>query len=300
MLTRRTLAAMLTALLLTAFSIGPALAAKPTRPPTSPPSPGERPLTAEEQAASDRKVAAAMAYLASEEAAGTDLVSLSCVTPTGEPDGATIEAAESVTADACYVPAYYLPVEARDQTAGHYCGPAVGQVIANYSWAMKSGVNKYTQGKIAGWMKTDINGFTNAPELEDGLETGTIGSPRRPANWDWVVTVLWDNDGDGQLGDQLHGFVRTNISGSKMPLAIPVKPYDINGRYHLSSWSKPVKSPGHWIAAYGWYAYWDGTDFARTYYTDSSRDEGGSTGKFWDPTRHLAEMIRVHTGRFVW
>ena len=35
MLTRRTLAAMLIALLLTAFSIGPALAAKPTRPPTS-------------------------------------------------------------------------------------------------------------------------------------------------------------------------------------------------------------------------------------------------------------------------
>jgi hypothetical protein len=85
-----------------------------------------------------------------------------------------------------------------------------------------------------------------------------------------------------------------------MPLALAVKPHDRNSKYHLSSWSKPVNSPGHWIAAYGWYATWTNNDTPRIYYTDSSKDEGGSTGKFWDPTRHIAEMIRVHTGVFVW
>jgi hypothetical protein len=292
MYTRRMAVAALMALTTSALTIGSVAAAKPVSPTPQHPPAGERPLTGEEEAASARRVADALAYLAGVEASGANLVSLSCVTP--QPS------TSSVTPDACYVPAGYLGVEARDQVAGHYCGPAVGQVIANYSWAMASGANKYTQVKIAGWMKTDLNGLTNAPELEDGLEAATAGSPRRPAGWDWVVTRLEDSDADGALGDQLQGFVRSNISGSKMPLAIPVKPYDKNAQYHLSSWAKPVSSPGHWIAAYGWYSYWTGTDFARIYYTDSSKDEGGSTGKFWDPTRHIAEMIRVHTGRFVW
>jgi hypothetical protein len=292
MLTRRNLAAMLTAFILSVLTAAPVAAAKPVKPPAPAPG-GERPLTPDEQAASDRKIADAQAYIASVDASGQDLVTLSCATPTA---GTTT----SATTQACYVPQGYLPVEARDQTFGHYCGPAVGQVIANYSWAMKSGVNKYTQGRIAGWMKTDIYGLTNAPELEDGLEAGTIGSPRRPAGWDWVVSGLSDLDRDGTTADELQNYVRSNVSGSKMPLAIPVKPHSPWSSYHLSSWPKPVNSPGHWIAAYGWYSYWTGTTFARIYFTDSSRDEGGSTGKFWNPTRDIAALVMEHTKRFVW
>lgn len=296
---RRTIAAVLTAAVLSTLAIGPAHAARPVKPPPGPPMPApERPLTPEEQAASDRRVAQAAAYLASVDATGDSLASLACVAPSST-DPASPGTAD-VTTQSCTVPSAYLAVAARDQVHGHYCGPAVGQVISNYAWAVGTNANKYTQTKIAGWMKTDVFGYTNAPELEDGLEAATAGAPRRPAGWDWVVTRLLDYDGDGVLGDELQGFVRSNISGSKMPLAIPVKPYDPNGKYHLSSWARPVNSPGHWIAAYGWYSYWTGNDFARIYYTDSSRDEGGSTGKYWDPTRHLAEMIRVHTGRFVW
>lgn len=297
MLIRRTITAMLTACVLTTLAIGPAHAARPVHPPPKPPdSAPERPLTPEEQAASDRKVAAAEAYIASVDASGANLLSLNCVAP----NGATPDATSGTITQACTVPQAYLAVAARDQIRGHYCGPAVGQVIANYTWAVSSTANKYSQTTIAGWMQTDVKGYTNAPELEDGLEVATARAPRRPANWDWVVTNLRDTDGDGVLGDQLQYYVRANVSGAKMPLALAVKPYDPNGRYHLSSWSRPVNSPGHWIAAYGWYSYWAGNDFSRIYYTDSSRDEGGSTGKYWDPTRHLAEMIRVHTGRFVW
>jgi hypothetical protein len=284
----RALALMLVASVVT---IGPASAARPTRPAPAPPD-AERPLSAEERAASDRKLAAALAYLAAADAAGATVLSLDCVTPQAGGLGPA--------PDACYVPSDFLPVEARDQIRGHYCGPAVGQVIANYTWAVAAGANRYAQTTIAGWMQTDVNGLTNAPELEDGLERATSGAPRRPAGWDWVVTDVRDLNANGTTGDELQGFVRANVTGSNMPLAIPVKPHDPRSKVNLSSWPNAVASAGHWIAAYGWYSAWTGTDFARVYYTDSSKDEGGSTGKFWNSTKSLATLIAEHTGRLVW
>ncbi len=313
MFSRRIAMAALIAMLTSALTVAPAAAAKPTKP--TPPPVGERPLTPAEEAASARKIAAAEAYLASAQAQEEELVSLACFVPnatsvevtaggavTDEVDpSADTGASTDVTIQAdCVTQQGILGVEARDQTNGIYCGPAVGQVIANYSWALASGWNKYTQGRIAGWMSTDIKGGTNAPDMAYGLDRATVGSPRRPAIWSWVVTYLRDTDGDGAFGDQLHDYVRANVSGSKMPLAIPVKPYDPNSANHLSSWAKPVASPGHWIAPYGWVGLWSGTDYARLYYTDSSRDEGGSTGKFWDPMRRIAALIMEHTQRLVW
>lgn len=292
MFRRTTALAAIAGVMVTATLVGPVSAAKPTTPPVSDP-PSERPLTPEEQAAAERKVATSDAYLASIEASGADLATLSCPTPTAT-------GPQAVTTGTCSVPQGYLAVEARDQVKGTYCGPAVGQVIANYSWAIGSGANKYTQGVIAGWMKTDVNGFTNAGELELGLEAATKGSPRRPAQWDWVVFDLRDRDNDGATGDELQGYVRSNVSNSKMPLAIPVKPHDPASKYYLVSWPKAVKSVGHWITAYGWYGNWTGTTFSRIYYTDSSKDEGGSTGKFWDPTRDIAALVSEHTKRIVW
>jgi hypothetical protein len=296
MLTRRTLAAMLAATTLTLLAVAPAAAAKPIRPPAEPPG-TERPLSSAELAASERRIAAAEAHASASASSGDDLVSLACVTPQATTaDSATADS----TTQACAVPQGFLSVEARDQTLSHYCGPAVGQVIANYSWAMAAGANKYTQGRIAGWMGTDVYGQTDAPRLEDGLEAATTGSPRRPGGWDWVVTDLRDRDADGSTGDELHTYVRSNISVSRMPLAVPVKPHASWSNFNLPSWPKPVASVGHWIGVYGWYSTWNGGDTARTYYTDSSRDEGGATGKFWLPTRHLAFLVGEHTRRFVW
>lgn len=292
-------------LVLSALSIGPAAGRQPSPPAPMRPPP-ERPLTAEEEARADAKAAVAEAYVLAQTTAGADVVTLACISPNGDTttstDGAPsgdVTTSDDVTAS-CTQPSYTLSVEARDQTKGHYCGPAVGQVIANYSWAMASGKNKYFQATIASWMSTDANGGTGAFQLEYGLERATAGSPRRPANWDWVVAYLKDTDKDGQFGDQLHAYVQTSVSKWKMPLAIPVKPHDRNSRYYLSSWPRPVNSVGHWITGYGWYAYWSNSDTPHIAYTDSSRDEGGSTGKFWDPTRHIAAMIMEHTGRFVW
>jgi hypothetical protein len=272
----------------------------------------ERQLTPQEQAASDRKAAAAEAYVAAEASRGADLVSLACVVPLGaEPlqaDAGGLAGTDAVAPTtgieplACAVPQGFIGVEARDQIFAHYCGPAVGQVIANYSWAMPAGANKYLQRDIAAWMSTDRNGQTDAFSMEAGLERATAGAPRRPAAWNWIVTELTDTDRDGWTGDQLHAFVRSNISNSRMPLAIPVKPHAANSPTdsNLASWPRPVESVGHWVAIYGWVGLYDGTDTPRMYYTDSSKDEGGATGKFWTATRRFAFLIREHTNRLVW
>lgn len=286
MFTRRIAMAALSGVLISALAGAPVAAAGPKSPA------GEAQLTPQQQAASDRKVAASQAYLAAVAASGVDLVSLNCITPTG--------ATSNAGTMACTVPQGYLAVEARDQVFGHYCGPAVGQVIANYTWAMGSGVNKYTQARIAGWMGTDVNGGTSSQSLANGLEAATKGAPRRPAIWQWVVTPLSDSDRDRHTADELQGFVRSNVSGSKMPLAFSLKPHDPNSRYYLTSWPRPVVSVGHWISIYGWYSNFTGTESARIYYTDSSKDEGGGTGKYWDPTLHIAAMIGEHTRVFVW
>lgn len=290
MVSRRMAFAILIATTLATVVATPALGRDPSRPAATRPA-AERPLTAAERAASDRKVAQAVAFVAERRASGAHLLPLSCYTPSGR---------NSTTSGACTVPQRYLGVQARDQIRSHYCGPAVGQVIANYAWNVRGDANRYTQAQIAGWMQTDARGFTNAPELEDGLEIATRGGSRVPARWDWVVTEVRDLNGNRSTGDELHAFVQTNISRNTMPLAIPVKPHDANSLYNLSSWPRPVASMGHWIAAYGWYGDYSGNDFARTYYTDSSKDEGGATGYFWNATRHLAGLIREHTGRLVW
>lgn len=304
MFSRRIRMAVLSAMLVSALSAAPAAAAKPTPPPAPPGPPltvSEPPLTAEQLAASDRKIAAAQAYLAGFQATDLDLASLQCVVPTGTDTASLTSVGGSATIQACAAPQGFLGVEARDQIRGHYCGPAVGQVIANYSWAMASGHDAFSQNRIANWMGTDLNGGTSSQALANGLETATRGAPRRPAVWQWVVSPLQDLDRDGHTGDELHGYVRANVTGSRMPLAFSLKPHDPWGRFHLSSWLRPVNSPGHWIAGYGWVGnYSNFNELARTYYTDSSRDEGGGTGKYWDPTRHIAEMINVHTRVFVW
>jgi hypothetical protein len=287
------------ALLLTA-TVTPAAAAGPARtpPPVERVPGGERPLTPQELALSDRKVAAAEAYVASVRASGGGLSTLACVTPNGAPDVDT--AGDPTTTSTCYVPSGFLPVQARNQLKSTYCGPAVGQVIANYAWAMKSNTNKYSQDTIATWMLTNQHGLTNAPELATGLQKATVSSPRFPADFAWGALDMRDRSGNGNIGDELQDYVRAAVSGWKMPLAIPVKPHDKNSDFNLSSWPNPVASPGHWITAYGWYSYWTGPTLPRIYYADSSKNYGGGTGTYWDRTSTIANLIAEHTKRIVW
>jgi hypothetical protein len=296
---RRFLIACVTATLLVSALAAPAAAKRPD--PGTPPT--EPPQTEPDPAASARKAARAERYVAEQEA--HDLATLECVVLSAPTEDGAVRAEATGAGPAptaCYVPQGFLAVEARDQNFGHYCGPAVGQVIANYSWAVAAGTNKYLQRDLAAWMATDANGGTSYAFMESALERATAGSPRRPWNWDWLISALRDSDGDGTVGDQLYSYVRANVSGDRMPLAVSVKPHDRNSRSgaYLLSWPRVVDSVGHWIAIYGWVGVWDGSDRPRIYYTDSSKDEGGSTGKFWTPTRWFGFLITEHTGLFVW
>lgn len=304
---RRLTASLILGVVATVAMIGPTAAATPRVPPSSeaPMTNGERPLTTAEKALSDAKVAAAEAYVAGMRRSGVGLVSLSCVPNIAPPTSTNAlpnarMALPPTVAASCAPPSGFLTVEARQQTRNHYCGPAVGQVISNYAWAMKAGKDKHTQAAIAGWMKTDLLGQTSAPELAAGLHTATVGSPRHKATFSWGITDLRDTDGDGTTGDELHSYLIAAISSVKMPMAIAIKPHQPGSNDFLSSWPNPVNSPGHWISAYGWRGLWDGTITARTYYADSSGQQGGGTGKFSDPTSEVARMIGAHTRRIVW
>jgi hypothetical protein len=304
MVSRRIAIVVMGAVVGLAFGTGWAAAASPSAPTPAPSPIGERPLTPAERALSDAKAAAAEAFVARLRGSGFGLVSLSCVpniAPTARPESAGMKAAKAPTVPAsCSPPSGFLTVEARQQERDHYCGPAVGQVISNYAWAMKPGANKHSQKVIAGWMKTDVLGQTSAPELAAGLQKATIGGVRHKNGFAWGITNLQDTDGDGTTADQLHAYLMSAISGSKMPIALAVKPHEPGADYSLASWPDPVRSAGHWIAAYGWYGLWNGTLSARTYYADSSGAQGGGTGKYWDPTLEIAGMIGEHTGRIVW
>lgn len=254
----------------------------------------ERPLTLSERALSDAKVTEALAYAAALERSGIGLVGLDCATPNGAPG------TSAARTSSCSVPSKILVAYPRQQAKNHYCGPAVGQVISNYAWSMSSTANKFSQTTIAGWMKTDALGQTTAPNMAVGLQKSTAGSPRHPSGFAWGVTDIRDTDGDGTTGDELHAFVVTAVTSWRMPLALAVKPHDPASEYHLKSWNNPVKSTGHWIAAIGWYSFWSGGQFSRIYYTDSSKNQGGGTGTYWDPTFTLNMLIQEHTKRIVW
>ncbi|MCC6618201.1 MAG: hypothetical protein IT341_04075 [Chloroflexi bacterium] len=307
---RRLVALVLLCATTTVTSVAPVAAATPRTPPAShvPMTTGERPLTPAELARSAAKIRAANEFVAHFEATGLGLRSLGCVpnitpqAPRSDTVANTVTSAAALTrrivAGSCAPPSGFLQVEARQQIFDHYCGPAAGQVISNYSWAMRAGKDKYTQGNIAGWMGTDVNGQTSAFGLAEGLEQATVRSPRRPVTFGWTVTELDDLDGDGTTGDELHNYLMSAISGTKMPIAVALKPHEPDSSDFLASWPKAIRSNGHWIAAYGWYETWGPR--ARMYYADSSANQGGGTGKYWDPTAEIARLIDAHTKRFVW
>jgi hypothetical protein len=301
---RRTLGALLLAAAAAVVSTSPIHGATPIRAPSSQASmsPGERPLTAAEQQLSLAKIAAAEAFTVRLRSSGFGLVSLACVPNIAPPGSAatpsTAYARAPSTEAGCAPPSGFLSVEARQQAKSYYCGPAVGQVISNYAWAMASGKNKFGQTTIAGWMKTDIYGQTSAPELAVGLNRATSGSPRHKPGFTWGITDLRDTDGDGSTADQLQSYLMSAISGGRMPIAMAVKPHDPGSAYNLASWPNPIRTSGHWISAYGWAG--SGGASAKTYYSDSSGAQGGGTGKYWNLTSVIANLIGEHTRRIVW
>ena len=228
MFSRRIRMAVLSAMLLSALTAAPAAAAKPIRPPPRhrpPRSASHRSPPSSWPRRTARSRPPRPTWRPSRPAAATSSGS-DCVVPTGT-DGRRPRRDRRSPRP--------RPAPSRRDSSPSRPGTRSGATTAARPSARSSrttrgpwgpGGNKFTQGQLAGWMGTDANGGTSSQALANGLEVATRGAPRRPAVWTWVVTPLLDNDRDGHVGDELHGFIRANVSGSRMPLAFSLKPHD--------------------------------------------------------------------------
>jgi hypothetical protein len=212
------------------------------------------------------------------------------------PEAPILDDGASTEASLCYG---FLSTYARDQDTWFYCGPATVQVVSNKQWGIYSSndnTNKYTQQKISDtWTYTDTNGLTSPYREEVGLNGSTSG--HKPAGFVYLRYQVTS-------GSDWHNKVVTDVSDWGMPLTASVAPHDPGASYFLSSWPNPTSTgAAHWIVIRGWYGLWDGSMTPYVYYNDSSRDEGGATGAFSDPSfRVYQTLIKVnpnHEGKWI-
>ena len=184
MFTRRIAMAALCGALMSALTITPVAAAGPKAPG------GEAPLTAEQRAASDRKVAAAKAYLAGVAASGVDLVSLQCVTPTSATHGpvnAGMRDPAGVPPGRGARPGERLLLRAGGRAGDQRITPGPS----------RPGAQQVHPGEDRG---LDGDRRQRRDELSEPRQRARDGDrerPRRPAVWQWVVAPLGDSDRDG-------------------------------------------------------------------------------------------------------
>jgi hypothetical protein len=192
-----------------------------------------------------------------------------------------------------------LPTRPRQQMTDYDCGPAVAQVIINYTRGIsstsihgaRSATNWTTQAVIGRWMGTSIYG-TGAKGVTKGLNHRD--GVRKPFNaWTYVT----DRTGSPKA---FHDKVVTDVGIYGMPLAIAINPHMADvGIYHLASWPMERPRARHWITIRGYEGLW-GSPYPIVHYSDSSGGYGGGTGNYWDLSLVLHETNARNYGRIVW
>ena len=193
-----------------------------------------------------------------------------------------------------------LRTQPRQQTTDYNCGPAVAQVIINYTRGLSSpglqggtrATNWTTQATLARWMGTSVLYGTGAPGVRKALNQ--IGGLKKPfPEWSYGLT----RTGGPRA---FHDKVVTNVAIYEMPLAIAVNPHMVRvGIYHLASWPDERPLARHWIAIRG-YDGLTGSEAPIVHYTDSSGGYGGGTGNYWDLSVVLHDTNARNRGRIVW
>lgn len=200
-----------------------------------------------------------------------------------------------------------LDVRARRQENNHYCGPASGQEIINWSRGYfydnlggeNTTTNHRTQTQIAGYMGT-TGGGTNGGPIAKALNGTAVERGETPA--DGVLkpspdfAYSYDAPADGA---EFHSWIVTDIADWSMPLAPDVRPHkNADTLYYLPSWPRADSSAVHWIVIRGYDGFWDGTDNQTVYYVDSS----GQTGPGRYPVGALTmwKVTKFLYGKVVW
>ena len=199
---------------------------------------------------------------------------------------------------------YSLATRARHQHRWFYCGPAVVQVVSNYSRGYTStntcggdnncpaGTNYKDQHYIStNWTKTDQHTQTYVSDLVTGLH----GASALPSGF---VYAYWTN----MSWSSFHNGVKVDTYTWRMPLAPRVDPRHTGSNYYLTSWAgAPAGDYGHYITLRGYSG--SAQSSALAYYNDSSGgvDEHtgvgilGSTGAFSDKSYTVWKTITLNT-----
>ncbi|PZR60576.1 MAG: hypothetical protein DLM71_10435 [Chloroflexi bacterium] len=199
-----------------------------------------------------------------------------------------------------------LPTYARHQHRWFYCGPAVVQVISNYTYGYRNATvsgetsnnNVFLQSYISGrWTRTDANGQTNLGDLITGLNASTS----RPSYFYWAQ---WH----GPSFADFHAAIVNDVFSYKMPLAAGVNPHVRGSTYYLYSWRNWQGSTGHYITING-YSGVPSSSSKYAYYNDSSGgyDEvqpwiaiAGETGAFSDTSYTVYMTMKNNSGDLVY
>lgn len=198
------------------------------------------------------------------------------------------------TAQASCGPPYQFTLAAhpRQQEKWYYCGPAVVQVVSNFTWG-RTTTNKYSQTYISTtWTKTDATLQTYLADFIKGMNGASVlpagfayMQKHNPTFTDWHNTII------------------AGIYTWRMPLATSVRPHDPGATYWIISW--PVaKSAAHYIGLFGYrgYAYTANSD-RKVYYTDTAGQfaaPGVKAGNFWDISFDVYQTMMANNGNMVY
>lgn len=252
------------------------------------------PLTAAQRASRDAKESLISATLDATAGGdgGSGAVTMSCPTPTGAGTRDAVEA-ETLAAASCFTPSTFtLAASPRQQEKSYYCGPAVVQVVSNFSYGHTT-TNKYSQTTISNnWTKTDatlqtylgdfINGMNAASRKPSGF---AYMQKHSPTFADWHTTIV------------------SGVYNWRMPLATSVRPHEVGATYYIISW--PVaKAAAHYIGLFGYKGFASTRNLDRkVYYTDTAGQyaaSGVKAGNFWDISFDIYQTMMMNNKNMVY
>ncbi|HEX2221775.1 MAG TPA: hypothetical protein VHK06_04555 [Candidatus Limnocylindria bacterium] len=218
----------------------------------------------------------------------------SCPTPTSVSTSVTSSTEPAVTTNACYTPSKWVlgNINPRQQEKWYWCGPAVGQVMSNYTWGMGASANKYSQSQIASWMRTEINGQTFLGDFIYGVNRAT----RRPSNFVYMQK-------HAPSFSNWHNTIIAGVYSWRLPLAAGVNPHAIGSSVWIISWPQE-KNAAHYIELHGYEGYASTANGSRwVYYSDTAGPyaaAGMRAGNFKDISYDVYRTMMMNTGDMVY
>lgn len=281
---RAVCAAVVLSLLASTMSSAP-LAAKRPGADTGGPPPGEGgPALTEEQIASQQlkeSLIAGVAAATSEDGATTQY----CPTAVGTQSYCGTSPPWRVV----------LAVHARQQERCDWCGPAVAQIMSNYTH--RTSGNVYRQADIARWMGTSAVDCTGDGRADPGTCLGyfihTLNAITvKPPNWayTWKYRPTFTN---------WHNTIISGVNTWRMPLATTLRPWSLDNKYRLVSW--PYRSNGgHYIELHGYSGYATSSN-PTVFYSDTAGWCGsGTTAGNWEQSSWVVHRLMLDHGYLVY